>query len=101
MKYNLNNPTLILFHAEWCGHCKTFMPIFDKFSENINKSKLNIVKFNADKDKKYISAFNVEGFPTIILHDPKLKRFIDYSGDRSMGDLVKFINENSKTDITQ
>ena len=101
MKYNLNNPTIMLFHADWCGHCQSFMPTFDKFSENINKSKLNIVKFNADIDKKHISAFNVEGFPTVMLHDPKSKRFIDYTGNRTMGDLVKFINDNSNIDITQ
>lgn len=101
MKYNLNNPTIMLFHADWCGHCQSFMPTFDKFSENINKSKLNIVKFNADIDKKKISAFNVEGFPTVMLHDPKSKRFIDYTGNRTMGDLVKFINDNSNIDITQ
>jgi protein disulfide-isomerase-like protein len=101
MKYNLNNPTIMLFHADWCGHCQTFMPTFDKFSQNINKSKLNVVKFNADIDKKHISAFNVEGFPTVMLHDPKSKRFIDYTGNRTMGDLVKFINDNSNIDITK
>ena len=41
MKYNLHNPTLMLFHADWCGHCQNFMPTFDKFSKAINKSKLN------------------------------------------------------------
>jgi protein disulfide-isomerase A1 len=99
MKYNLNIPTLMLFHADWCGHCQSFNPIFDKFSANINKNKLNIIKFNADTDKKYVSAFKVEGFPTLILHDPNSKRFIDYNGDRSMGDLVKFVNENTNTNI--
>jgi len=99
MKYNLNIPTLMLFHADWCGHCQSFMPTFDKFSENINKNKLNIIKFNADTNKKYVSAFNVEGFPTLLLHDPNSKRFIDYNGDRSMGDLVKFVNENTNTNI--
>jgi len=101
MKYNINNPTLMLFHADWCGHCQSFMPTFDKFSENVNKSKVNIVKFNADKDKKVIGGFNVEGYPTVMLHVPKLKRFIDYNGDRTMGDLVKFVNENSSIDITK
>jgi len=101
MKYNINNPTLMLFHADWCGHCQSFMPTFDKFSENVNKSKVNIVKFNADTDKKYTGGFNVEGYPTVMLHVPKLKRFIDYNGDRTMGDLVKFVNENSSIDITK
>ena len=100
MKYNLANPTLILFHAEWCGHCLRFMPIFDKFTEKTNNKKLNIMKFNADIDKAYIKSFNVEGFPTLLLHDPKTKRFINYTGDRSMNDLVKFVNESTNIDVT-
>jgi len=101
MKYNLHNPTLLLFHADWCGHCQHFMPTFNKFGGAINKSKLNIVKFNADVDKKFVNAFKIEGFPTLLLHDPKSKKFINYNGDRSINDLVKFVNENTHTDVTK
>jgi len=101
MKYNLKNPTLLFFHADWCGHCVRFMPTFDKFAKNINGGKLNIVKFNADKDPNYIKSFNVEGFPTILLHVPKENKYINYNGDRSITDLVKFVNENNNIDITQ
>jgi protein disulfide-isomerase-like protein len=100
MKYNLKNPTLMLFYADWCGHCNNFMPTFDKFSNNVNKSKVNIIKFNADNEQRYVRSFNIEGFPTLLLHEPKSNKFINYSGDRSIGDLVKFVNENTKTDIT-
>jgi protein disulfide-isomerase-like protein len=101
MKYNLQNPTLMLFHATWCGHCIRFVPEFDKFSNNINKSKLNVVKFDADVDKSHVKSFNVEGFPTVLLHDPKTKKFINYNGNRTINDLVKFVNENTHSDITR
>ena len=100
MKYNLKNPSLLFFHADWCGHCQRFMPTFDKFTKNVNNSKVNILKFNADVDKSFVKGFNIEGFPSLLLHDPNTKKFINYTGDRSIGDLVKFINENSQTDIT-
>jgi protein disulfide-isomerase-like protein len=100
MKYNLNNPTLLFFHATWCGHCKKFMPTFDKFAKAINGGKLNIVKFDSDKDKSVVEKFGVQGFPTLMLHDPKSKSFINYTGDRSITDLVKFVNENTGTNIT-
>jgi thiol-disulfide isomerase/thioredoxin len=101
MKYNLHNPTLMLFHADWCGHCQTFMPTFDKFSSAINNSKLNIIKFNADKQKKYVESFNIDGFPTVLLNNPKNKTFITYTGNRSIGDLAKFVNDNTGMDITK
>ncbi len=99
MKYNLKNPTLLFFHADWCGHCQRFMPIFDKFSKNINGGKLNIIKFNADKDRKYTESFRIGGFPTVLLHDNKSRKFLEYNGDRTITDLVKFVNENANINI--
>jgi protein disulfide-isomerase A6 len=99
MKYNKKSPTLMLFHADWCGHCQNFMPNFDKFSNNINKSKLNILKFNADTDQNTIKSFNINGFPTVLLHDPNSKRFIQYTGDRSITDLVKFVSDNTGVNV--
>jgi len=76
------------------------MPTFDKFAKAINGGKLNIVKFDSDKDKSVVEKFGVQGFPTLMLHDPKSKSFITYTGDRSITDLVKFVNENTGTNIT-
>lgn len=101
MKYNIHNPTLLLFHADWCGHCQHFKPTFEKFSNAIDKSKLNIIKFNADTDKKYVESFKISGFPALLLNDPKTKRFIEYNGDRSINDLIKFVNENANVDVTK
>lgn len=101
MKYNLKNPTLLLFHADWCGHCQRLMPNFDKFARNINRNKLNIIKFNADNDQQYIKSFGINGFPTILLHEPKTNKFLTYNGDRTITDFVKFVNENTNEDITK
>jgi protein disulfide-isomerase-like protein len=101
MKYNLNNPTLILFHADWCGHCNRFMPTFDQFSKAVNKKKLNIIKLNADTNSSAVKSFNVEGFPTLLLMEAKSKKFKNYNGDRTLTDLVKFVNDNARIDITK
>ena len=92
---------IVVFTMQGCGHCQHFSPTFEKFSDNINKSKLNIVKFEADKNKKYIESFQIQGFPTLMLHDPKTNKFIDYNGNRTITDLVKFVNESVNIDITK
>jgi len=101
MKYNLHNPTLMLFHADWCGHCVRLMPTFDKFSSAVNKEKINIVKLNADNNASAVKSFNVEGFPTILLSEPKSRKFITYNGNRTLTDLIKFVNDNTNIDITK
>ena len=30
---------MVLFHADWCGHCKKFMPVWDELS-NHNKTQI-------------------------------------------------------------
>ena len=28
-----NEKVVLIFHADWCGHCKRFLPIFDEVSK--------------------------------------------------------------------
>ena len=43
MSKDLNNGNwIVLYHANWCPHCVTFVPIFKKFEEQVRKAKLPI-----------------------------------------------------------
>ena len=81
-------PILSLYYAEWCGHCKNVMPIWNKLSNN----KVLCKKYDCDKNKNICEANNVTGFPTILLH--LSDKVIKYNGDRSYDDLNNFINTN-------
>jgi thiol-disulfide isomerase/thioredoxin len=91
MDYNLKNPTLILFYADWCGHCQTFMPIWDEFKTKINKEEYNIIKIeSANPFTKKIQV--VQGYPTIFYIDGDDIK--EYNKGRDVKSLVNFLKEN-------
>ena len=66
-KYILDNEYVIaIFHADWCGHCKRFLPIFDQTSKYLIISQTwKLLKIPCTKYNKICDSFNVEGYPTI------------------------------------
>lgn len=85
-------PTIILFYADWCGHCKSFKPTWSAFENIIDKSKINIVKTN---DQAMCTKYKVNGYPTIRYY-PNIDDIDIYEelGDRSIESLVNFVNDN-------
>jgi thiol-disulfide isomerase/thioredoxin len=87
--------TLKLFYADWCGHCKRFKPVFDnELPQVIQRKRLpcKLMAINADEQPELVQRYNVKGFPTMILE--KNGRLIEYNGDRTVGDIEKFISKN-------
>jgi thiol-disulfide isomerase/thioredoxin len=88
-----NKPTLYLFKAEWCGHCKQFKDDWDKLQGNSElKKKVNFVTMDSDKNKKEIEEWKVEGFPTLILKTGN--KAIEYSDNRTVEHITEFLNKN-------
>ena len=89
--YNIENPSLILFHANWCGHCKSFMPIWNEFKTQINTKKYNIVEI--ESQNPFTNRINVlQGYPTIFyIHNDKT---IEYNESRDVNSLINFLNKN-------
>ena len=66
-QYIINNPYVIaIFHADWCGHCKRFLPVFNQASEyRIISNTWKLLKISCSKYEKICDSFNIEGYPTI------------------------------------
>jgi len=83
-----SDDAIIMVHASWCGHCKTFSPILDEFAA-ATLGKVNAYKI--DGADNYVPAeLAYTGFPTIyVKKDGQLDL---YSGKRTLEDLADFFN---------
>ena len=88
-----NKGTLALFHADWCGHCKRFMPEFNKFKSGYN-GPVNVVAYNEGQNKDMMQQHGVQGYPTIRYYPNGLtdtQNFMDYEGPRTAQGLEGFV----------
>ena len=83
----LKNKELILFHADWCGHSKKLMPVWEELSVELGNYNLRSVE---SKNKKEIRKYKIKAYPTILFVDNKINYIIQYTGDRSLFDLIQF-----------
>lgn len=87
---------LVEFYAPWCGHCKALAPKYeelgqlyatDEFSKLVTIAKVDATTNDVPDE--------IQGFPTIKLFPAGKKDSpVDYSGSRTIEDLITFIQEN-------
>jgi|TARA_B110000967_G_C18871075_1_gene555444 thiol-disulfide isomerase/thioredoxin len=81
---------LVLFYANWCGHCKTMKPLWDDASQEVGNEKMIKVDVGegTSEQKKMMEKYDVQGFPTILVfengeyikkHEERTKKsFLDF-----------------------
>ena len=86
---------LVLYHASWCGHCKTFMPEWDKFAKHAQQhlKHIDVIKIQCDSNKDTCKLNFIKGFPTVALHK-KNGEIVVFQDDRTMEKLLKFVNNH-------
>lgn len=63
---NSDIPTLVDFHATWCGPCKAMSPVLDQLKHK-KGNKIRILKIDVDKNQEIAAQFKVRSVPTFIL----------------------------------
>ena len=68
----MTGPCVVVIHAEWCGHCKDFMPVYENEivpSNNFDEELKDLLTLSSVEDKEYSNAKDlfgeIDGYPTI------------------------------------
>jgi len=86
---------LYFFKADWCGHCKSFAPVWDELlKDKTLTNKIEFIKLDSDENKKEMAEWKIEGYPTIILK--KGDQAIEYNEPRNLNNIKEFITKYTK-----
>jgi thiol-disulfide isomerase/thioredoxin len=87
---------LIMYHAEWCPHCHSALPEFEKLGaiQTIGGKKVELSAIEAEKNPGKVRE-KVDGYPTIRLYTPEGK-VVNYDGPRTAEGLQEFLNTQLK-----
>ena len=61
-----STPTLVDFHATWCGPCQAMHPVMDRLKNEMG-SQVRILKIDVDKNQEVANKFKVRSVPTFVL----------------------------------
>ena len=92
---------MLLFYAPWCGHCKALHPKYEEVAKKLKEKNPKLVMAKIDATENEVESVNISGFPTVKFYpgNKKDKEPLDYNGDRSVEDIIKFIKTNAATPI--
>lgn len=92
---------VVLFYAPWCGHCKTFKPIFDDAMTQLDgktatkgevkgkKLRFSKVDCDLEENKPLAKKYGINGYPTVkILNDDGTT--VEYDGKRTLDGMESF-----------
>ncbi len=63
---NSDKPVLVDFFAEWCGPCKTMVPLLKQVKDEV-KDNASIIKIDIDKNQQTAALYNISAVPTLLL----------------------------------
>lgn len=62
---NESRPVLVKFSAAWCGPCKSYAPVFDKFAED--NTSVACFSVDCDESRDLAEEFDIMSIPCTLL----------------------------------
>jgi len=104
--FDNKKPMFIEFYANWCGHCKSLVPMWKKLTDSLVKNNsdenmaLVAIESKVHNDAiiteiKEKAKFGIDGYPTVgaIVFENGTPKFKSYNGDRTAGPMYNFIEK--------
>ena len=86
-----NKLAVVEFYAPWCGHCKAFMPEYERTATALKERGVPVARIDGSTETDVSEAEAIQGFPTI-------KVYVDgesvvYDGPRSKDGIIAFVEK--------
>jgi len=88
--FDKTKDVLVEFYAPWCGHCKQLAPIYDELAEKF-KDNESILIAKMDSTLNELEHTKIQSFPTIKLFKKDSNDVVEYSGERTLAGMSKFL----------
>jgi len=95
LEANSGEVVMVLFFVNWCPHCKSVKPTWEKAASELNNTKVNgknvrFVSVDCEEKPELGEKYNVEGYPTIkVFTEGNVQ---EYEGDRSLSGIKSYLN---------
>ncbi len=83
-------PVLVDFKADWCGPCKTMIPILKEVKKQL-KDQVAIIKIDVDKNPAVAAKYQIRGVPTLMIFKES-KQVWKQSGVVQVNQLIEVLN---------
>ena len=94
-----DNDVFVKFYAPWCGHCKALSPKYIDLAKKLKKNRKLLIA-EIDSTANEVEEVKINGFPTLKFYPGgKKSKPIDYDGDRSFDDMIKFIKDHATFNV--
>ena len=99
----LNNKkdVMVLLYSPLCYHCKALLPKYEEVAKKLKDKNKNLLLTKINAIENEIESIDDYGFPKIKFYpgNKKDKQPIDYNGEKSVEDIIKFIKNNADNPI--